>query len=95
MAMNDVGMFACLQHEFKGCPAEKGEPFGIIVVTIENAAVEKISVGMCIYKEAFTAVDKTEEDRAVDPMVIEGNPQIIVCFLKTINMVIPHTVIFG
>jgi hypothetical protein len=65
------------------------------MVTVVDSTVKEISVRMGIYEEALAAVDETEEDRAVDPMVIKGNPEVIICPLKTINVVIPHTVIFG
>ena len=57
-------------------------------------AVKKVFLEMGIYEETLPAVDKTEKDRAVDPSVIIRDPEIVVYLLQSIDMVIPHTVIF-
>jgi hypothetical protein len=95
MTVNDIRMLVRLQHEFKCCPAEKGEPFRIIVVAVINAAVEKVPVRMGFNEEAFPAVDKPEEDGTVNLVIIEGDPEIAIHLLETVDVIIAHAVVFG
>ena len=44
MAMDDVWALTCLEHKFKGGPAEKRKPFRVIVMAVEKSPVKKIPV---------------------------------------------------
>ena len=71
-------MLICLQHEFKSCPAEKGKSLRIIMVTVKNSTVKKVLAVMGVYEVTFAAMDKSEVNGAVNPLVIIGDPEIII-----------------
>ncbi len=94
MAVNNVRMLIGFKHELECCPAEKGKAFRIIIITIKDSAVKKVMFRMSIYEKTFTPMDKPEKYGTVNPLVIIWNPQVIVNFLKRVNLVIPHAVVF-
>lgn len=44
MAVDNVRAFVRLQQEFESSPAEKGEPFGVVVMTVVNSSVKEVPV---------------------------------------------------
>jgi hypothetical protein len=95
MTVNNVGVLAGFQQKFERCSGEKSEPFGIIAVAVKAAAVEKVLLKMGINEKTPAAVDKAEENRAVDHTAVIGNPEIIKYLLKRVYVVITHAVILG
>src|SRR5208283_690853 len=75
-------------------PAEKSKPLGIIVVAVKNISVEKVPVRMRLNKKTFSSMDKTEKNRAMHPVVIKRDPKVPIDHLQSVDMVIPHAVVF-
>jgi hypothetical protein len=95
VAMDDVGVFIGLEHELEGGAGEEGEAFGVIGVAVEDAAVEEIAVEMGFDEEAAQAVHPAGEDIAMDPEVMEGDVEIGIGFVETVDAVVAHAVVFG
>ena len=93
VTMDYVWMPVCLQHELKCRLAEKGEPFRVIMMPIIDAPAENISPRMGFDKEALPIVNKTEEDGAMDQLVVKRDPEIVVDFPQFVNLLIPHAVV--
>ena len=94
MAMDDIRVLVGLEHELKCGPAEKNKPLGVVFMPVKNAPVKKVLLGMGLYEKTFSAVDKPEEDRAVDRVVIKGDPEVIVNLSKAVDVVITHAIVF-
>jgi hypothetical protein len=95
MAVNNIRMLIGIKHKFKGCSAEKGKPLRIIIMTIVNTTVEKVSFRMGFDEETLSGMNKPKKDRTVNLLIVKWNPEIVKYFLKPINMVITHAVVFG
>jgi hypothetical protein len=94
MAMDNVRIFISLIHKLQSCPAEKCETLRVVVMTVENTAVEKIFLKVSINKKTLPALDKTEKHRAMYFPVIVRDPEVFIYLMQIIDMVIPHTIIF-
>jgi hypothetical protein len=64
-------------------------------MTIVNTAVKKIIMRMGFDKETPSPMYEAEEDRAVYPLIMKRDPEVMKCLLKPVNMVISHAVILG
>ena len=95
MAMNNVGMLVRFEHELQCCPAEKGETFRVIMMTVEDASIEKAVVGMRIDEETFQALHEAEVYIAPNPLVVVGDPEIAIGFGQTPDAVVAHAIVFG
>jgi hypothetical protein len=95
MAMNNVRMLVRFEHELQCRPTEKGETFRVIVMTVEDASIEKAVVGMRIDEETFQALHEAEVYIAPNPLVVVRDPKIAIGFGQFPNAVVTHAVIFG
>src|SRR5437016_13584210 len=95
MAMDDLRMFVCFEHEFHRRAAKEGESFAVVMVAVKNATVEEISIQMWLNEETFQAVHPTKVHVAMDPVLVIGNPQIAVAFYQAPDPVITHAVVLG
>ncbi len=50
---------------------------------------------MGVYEEAFSAVDKTEEHGTIHLVIIKGDPEIVIDFPETVDVVVAHAVVLG
>ncbi len=94
VTVDDIRVPARLQHEFESRPAEKGEPLRVVPVTIVYAPVEEVVVRMRVDEKALSAMDKAEENGAVDPLVVERDMEIAVHLLEPVDLVVTHAVVF-
>jgi hypothetical protein len=95
MAMDNVRIPVRLIHILQSCSAEKCETFRVVVITVENASVKKTFFKVRINKKTLPAMNKTEKNRTMDLPVIVRDPKVVIYLMQIIDMVIPHTVIFG
>jgi hypothetical protein len=63
-------------------------------MTIEGTPVKIILIEMGVYEETFPSMDHSEKYRAMNPLVIPGNPEGISYLMKTPDMVVTHAIIF-
>jgi hypothetical protein len=77
MAVNNIRMLIGIQHKFKGCSAEKGKPLRIIMMTIVNTTVKKVSLRMGFDEEALSAMNESKKDRTMNPLIVKRNPEVM------------------
>jgi hypothetical protein len=95
VAMDDVGMLVGLEHEFERCAGEESETLDVIMIAIEDAAIEKVVVGMRIDEKAFQPFHEPEVNVAMNPLVMVRDPEIAVGFGEAPNAVVTHAIILG
>src|SRR5262245_35348205 len=93
MTMDDVGMLICLEHELQRGAGEESKSFDIIMMTVKDAAIEKIVVGMRIDEETFQSFHEPEVHVAMNPLVVVRNPKIAIGFGEAPNAVVTHAII--
>ena len=91
--MNNIGMFAGLEHELERGLREKGEPLGIVLVAVHDAAAEKVFKEMRLDEIDLHAVDESEIDIAMNPEMVVRNPQIAVRFGVAPDAVHTHAIV--
>jgi hypothetical protein len=93
--VDDVRMLIRLQHELERGFTEEREPLGIIVMAIDEAAIEKILEEMRLNEEALDPIHEPKEDIAMYPEMMERHPKIAVAFCKPPNAIVTHHIVFG
>src|SRR5436190_3602411 len=93
--MNNVGMFAALEHEFQCRAREKGKALVVVSLPVKHSAMEKIVVRMRLDKEAFASVNEAEINAAMDGVIVPGNPKVLVSDLQVEDLIVPHAIVLG
>jgi len=93
VAMDDIRMLVRLEHEFHRRPAEKREPFSVVVMPVKNAPVEEISLRMWFDEEAFQAIHPSNIHIAMNPLIVVRHPKVAIGFGQTRDPVIARTVV--
>ena len=93
MTVDNIGMLVAFQHEFQGRPAEKGKPLPVIIVSVKFTSVEEVVIGVRFYEKTLQTIDKAEIDIAMKMLIVERDPQITVCLLKSPDAVKTHAVV--
>ena len=65
------------------------------MVTIKDAAIEKVVVGVRVDKKTFQPFHEPEVDIAMNPLVVVWDPEIAVSFCEAPDAVVAHAIIFG
>ena len=95
MTMDDIGMLIGLEHELQRCAGEESESFDVVMMAIEDAAIEKVVVRMRVDEETFQSFHEPEVNVAVNPLVMVWNPKIAEGFGEAPDPVVTHAIILG
>jgi len=93
--MDDIGVPVCLKHEFQRGLAEKSKPLGIVMMAVKNASVKEILVRVGFYEKTLKVVCEAKVHIASKVLVVKGNPEIAIDFVKIVDAIIAHAIVFG
>ena len=95
VAMDDLRVFAALEHEFQSGPAEKGESQDVIVVAVNTPAIKEVIPRLRVDEKTLAPVHEAEPDGRVDSAVVPGNPQVLIRLGQSPYLVVTHAVVLG
>lgn len=95
VAVNDVRLSARFQQEFEDGPGEEGEAPRIVHLAVDASPPEEPVIGIGVDEAATDPVQGAGFDPAGQPLVVEGDPQLLADPLPVLDELQPQAIVFG